>query len=160
MKGVKTRRARPSELKIIQDLNYTLFQSDKERDEFLNHRWPYIKDGKEYFKKRIAGKNGICLVAEVDGKVVGYLAGGLKKVRSWRPVKRTELENMLVIEKFRSKGIGDKLVKEFLKWSKEKGVKRAQVVAYVTNVRAIKFYKRMGFAPESISLETPIKLRR
>ena len=116
-KELKIRKAKISELKSIQDLNHKLFREDADRDKFLNHNWPY-KDGEKYFKSRIEGK-GLCLIAEIDGEIVGYLCGSIKQSESWRPVKRTELENMRVKRHIRSKGVGAKLVDEFLKWSKK-----------------------------------------
>ncbi|OGM31142.1 hypothetical protein A2803_01555 [Candidatus Woesebacteria bacterium RIFCSPHIGHO2_01_FULL_44_21] len=149
---VKVRRANESELHIIQELNHELFESDGKRDKYLNHNWPY-EDGEKYFVKRISKPDCICLVAEVDNQVVGYLAGALMETDNWRPVKRTELENMFVKEKFRGKGVGKKLVEEFLKWSEGKKVKKVMVSAYTTNEKAIKFYKREGLIPQSLSLE-------
>ena len=152
MMNLIIRKAKPDEIRIIQDLNNALFKSAAERDQFLNHNWPY-EDGKNYFKKHITDPNCLCLVAEFEGKIVGYLAGELLGLESWRPVKRTELQNMFVKEKYRNQGIGANLVEEFLKWSKYKGAKRALVVAYSTNAGAINFYKKTGFSSESLSLE-------
>lgn len=156
MDNLIIRKAKIEELKIVQDLNSELFTSDGPRDKYMNHNWPH-NEGKEYFSKRIVGDNSICLVAEIDNQIVRYLAGAAMDVESWRPVKRTELENMFVKEEFRSQGVGAKLVEEFIKWSKEKGVDRSLVVAYATNEKAIQFYQRMGFDPESVSLEIEYK---
>lgn len=156
MENIIIRKAKTEELKIVQDLNSGLFTSDGPRDKYMNHNWPH-EEGKEYFSKRITADNSICLVAEIDSEIVGYLAGAVMEVESWRPVKRTELENMFVKEEFRSQGVGAKLVEEFIKWSKEKGVDRSLVVAYATNEKAIKFYQKTGFDPESVSLEIEYK---
>lgn len=155
MSSLIIRRAILSDLRTVQELNHDLFASDGPRDQHLNHDWSF-SDGEEYFKKRIESDNYICLIAEQEGIVVGYLAGGLLPTESWRPVKRTELENMFVKENFRSQGIGAKLVEDFLKWSKQQGVEKALVVAYASNQEAIKFYQKMGFSPESTSLEKVI----
>ena len=56
------RKAKPNELRIVQNLNVGLFKSDGPRDKFLNHQWPY-QEGEKYFKKRIKGGNGVCFVA-------------------------------------------------------------------------------------------------
>ena len=44
-------------------------------DDTLKQGWPFEKDGKEYFEYMI--KNEIVFVAEVEEKVVGYLAGSI-----------------------------------------------------------------------------------
>lgn len=152
MNDLNIRKAKIGELKIVQDLNSELFTSEGPRDKYMNHKWPY-EEGKEYFSKRITDDGSVCLVAEINNQIVGYLAGTIMDVESWRPVKRTELENMFVKAEFRSQGVGAKLVEEFIRWGKEKGVQRSLVVAYATNEQAIKFYQKMGFDLESVSLE-------
>jgi ribosomal protein S18 acetylase RimI-like enzyme len=150
---VAIRKARDTELKTVQDLNYALFVSDSKSDQELNMNWPY-EDGKDYFKKMIEGSIGACFVAEVGGEVIGYLAGSIKaQTPSYRPVKRSELENMFVREEYRNKGIGEKLVKKFLSWSKENGISNTFVSAYSPNHGAIRYYERLGFKPYASELE-------
>lgn len=153
---VTIRKARPEELKTIQDLNHDLFKSDYSSDTFLNKNWPY-KEGKKYFQGMISGENGVCYVAEINSKIVGYLAGSIKKqTPSYRPIKLSEIENMFVKENYRNKGIGEKLAKLFLQWSKDNGAARCFVSAYTPNVRAITFYNKVGFQPYSSTLEVKV----
>lgn len=153
MKRISYRKAKKTDLKAIIELNNNLFKEDGgQRDKFVNTRWPK-EEGFEHFNKLINKSNSLCLVVEVDEKIAGYLVGYTKKVESWRPIKRAEVESMYVKEKFRGKGIGKNLVEHFMEWSKKKGVKRVLVVAFAKNEGAIKFYKREGFIPLSFSLE-------
>ena len=152
----KIRKAKLSELKTIQDLNKALFESDSDKDAELNMNWPY-EDGKEYFEGAIKGTTGVCFVAEENGEIIGYLAGSIKKVvPSFRPVRRSEVENMLVKEEYRSKGIGAELMAAFIDWSRSNGIKYVFVQAYSSNTGAINFYKKQGFDPYSAELELTI----
>lgn len=156
--NVIIRKAKEEELRTIQELNHELFLHDKEFDSSLNMRWPFEKIGEEYFKDRISGKEGVCFVAVVDGEIVGYLAGGMRKPYSYRTVKvQSELENTLVKENFRGKGIGEKLFREFVKWSRKMGAERITVSASFDNRNAIKFYKKVGFEDYATELEYEIK---
>jgi GNAT superfamily N-acetyltransferase len=147
------RKAKAEDLRAVQDLNHALFESDSSSDDTLNLNWPY-EDGEEYFRRMIAGETGVCYVAEVNDEIVGYLAGSIKLEQpSYSTVRRSELENMFVKEEFRSQGIGEKLAKTFLQWSKSSGVAKSFVQAYAPNQRAIAFYQRAGFAPYSVELE-------
>ena len=158
MSKLTIRKARENELKMIQDLNHQLFLHDEEYDPSLNMNWPFEKIGEDYFKDKLDGKRGICLVAEVDGNIVGYLAGGMIEPYSYRTVKKeSELENTLVKEEFRGEGIGEELFKEFIKWSKEQGAEKIKVSASANNIGAIKFYQRVGFVPYANELEYDIK---
>lgn len=152
------RKAREKELKIVQDLNHQLFVHDQKYDPLLVMDWPYEKEGADYFKSRISGEEGVCFVAEVDGEIVGYLAGGMIKPHSEQPVKRrSKLENTLVKETFRNQGIGKKLFNAFIKWSHAQGAERIIVTAYTGNVSAVRFYREVGFNDFATKLEYKIK---
>lgn len=154
---VQIRLAKVDELKTIQDLNYQLFEHDQIYDPLLNMKWPYEAEGTHYFNDRISGKEGVCLVAEVDGKVVGYLAGAMVKPYSYRTVqKQSELENTLVLEEFRGHRVGEQLFRAFVDWSRKQGAERVKVDAAAENSGAIRFYHRIGFEDYGRELEFPI----
>lgn len=153
------RAAKEDELKIIQELNHQLFLHDDQfANQFLNMDWSFEKVGEDYFRKRIGGEEGVCLVAEVNGKIAGYLAGGIMQPYSYRTVKKmSELENMLVKEEFRGQKIGEKLFEEFANWSKSQNIERIKVSAASDNLGAIKFYEKVGFRSYATELEYEIK---
>ena len=64
---------------------------------------------------------------------------------------------MLTREEFRGQKIGKKLFEEFVNWSKSQGVERIKVSAASDNLRAIKFYEKVGFVPFAAELEYEIK---
>jgi ribosomal protein S18 acetylase RimI-like enzyme len=147
------RRANPRDLKTIQDLNHDLFVSDNNWLHDLNENWPYEPEGKAYFTKRVQGDNGICFVAEADGKIVGYAAGGWSHINfSAYKGKRGELENICVKDGFRGEGIGAKLVTALYDWFKDQGATHVMVNAYTQNTKAIEFYMRQGFEHYSTTL--------
>jgi len=143
-------------LKDIQDLNHRLcIRENKEFDATINPVYPIQKQGEEYFKDKI--KNGYTLIAVVDGKVIGYLVGGISDVEDYRNISKiAEVENMFILEEYRSMGIGKKLLQEFTKWCKSKKVQRIKAVASAQNKRAIEFYRREGFKDYDLVLEKKI----
>lgn len=155
-KEVLIRRATIKDLEDILSLNLELFKKEhKEYDKKLDLKWTYGKIGKACFKKSTIDKNGFSIVAESDGKIIAYLCGSLKlSPYTYRIIPRyAELDNMFVAEKFRSKGIGEKLVKEFLGWCKEKKADCISVNASIQNEKAIKFYRSLGFKDYNLTLE-------
>jgi len=60
---------------------------------------------------------------------------------------------MHVLEEYRGKGIGTKLVNDFFKWCHEKGVTVVKVSASAPNSQGIKFYRKLGFNDYSLILE-------
>lgn len=151
--GVTIRRAGEADVPIIVELNYALFQEDaRQRDPFMNLNWPR-EEGQEYFTKLLKNEKSLGLLAERNGEVIGYLVGYLMRSSRLRPVKLAELESMYVREEYRSQGVGRQLVERFLEWIREQGGERVSVTAYAANERAIAFYRKMGFAPKSLTLE-------
>ena len=152
---VEIRKATLKVLDIIQDLNLMLFQKEyEEYDKNLNLNWTKGEEGTNYFKKRITDENSSAFVAIVDGKIVGYRIGAISKPESYRNISNyAEAENMFVLPKFRNKGIGTKLFNEFLKWCKEKNIKRVKIVVDSRNEKALNFDRKMGFEDYSITLE-------
>ncbi len=159
--NVKIRRANIKDLNNILKLNFDLFKKEyNEFDKSLNLEWTY-KNGKKYFKSRIIKKDGFVEVAEVGGKIVGYLCGGIYKRKYYRKkAKCAELENMLIMAKFRGKGIGRKLVENFVNWCKKSKVEYIKVTAFAENKQAMDFYRKLGFRDYELDLEMKIQNRK
>ena len=151
-RGISVRPTVMGDLRSIQDLNYELFKSDNQWQGDLNEDWPYGKDGESYFRSSIEKEDKLCVVAEVAGKIVGYLCGGLVKPHSAYHGSRAELENMCVTDKYRNQGIGTALIDEFKKWSKANNIDKMIVVAFSGNDHAIEFYKANGFSEYAVKL--------
>lgn len=156
MEKIIIRKAETKDLADIFRLNLDLFKKEhKEYDDKLNLNWTYGKVGKGYFKKRIFEKDGFVVVAENDGKIVGYLCGGIKtRPFDYRKIKKyASLENTVVDKKFRNHGIGKKMAGEFLKWCQEKKADCVSVDVKAKNEKAKRFYRKLGFKDYNLFLE-------
>ena len=81
------REAAIEDLESILELNRKLFEYEYENhDKSLDLGWPFSEEGKEYFKKRILGKDSLVILAILKGEVVGYLCSGITKAESFRKV--------------------------------------------------------------------------
>jgi len=81
-------------------------------------------------------------VAEYEGKVIG-IAVYFVKYSTWKG-KGLYLDDIVVTEKFRSKGIGKKLFDQFVKEAKNENAKQLHWQVLDWNKRAIKFYERVN----------------
>lgn len=151
------RKATLNDLPALTKMSAALIRSDAHFDNPLTDRWSYEKDGQEYLMKRIRGRNGTCLVAEIEGKIVGYITGALLPTEKWRPVSRAELDNLYVYDTYRSKKVGASLLEAFIAWSKRKNVDRVMLHAVANNDRAISFYQRNNFTPQHLIFEKILK---
>lgn len=150
------RQAVAADLDAIRELNLELFRKEfAEFDKTLDCSYPASSAGREYFAHRISAVDGCALVAEDDGRVVGYLAGGFRQTEPYRldfgPL--AELETMFVEEPRRNQKIGAGLMAGFIGWCRENKIARIRVAASPGNTAGIRFYQRHGFAPLDLVLE-------
>ena len=57
------------------------------------------------------------------------------------------IEDMVVLEEFRGRGVGKALLVRATEWAKSKGAKRVQLIADADNAPALCFYKQLGWQP-------------
>ena len=149
---IKIRPCNISEVKILQNLNDEVFTHNAKYDIDLDLAWAKGEKGKKYFSELLNNNKSYAVIAEDDGKHVGYLVACLKRI-DYRSSKYLEIENMGVIPEYRSKGVGRMLMHECFTWAKEQGYQKVFVNTYIANEKAIQFYKKSGFSEIDVSLE-------
>tara|TARA_B100000575_G_C23141402_1_gene664347 strand:+ start:2489 stop:2977 length:489 start_codon:yes stop_codon:yes gene_type:complete len=83
-----------------------------------------------------------CIVAEISNKVVG-MALYYPRYSTWRG-PTFHLEDLIVSEKYKGKGIGTKLYSAFIRQSYNAGVQRIEWNVLNWNTPAVNFYKNSG----------------
>ena len=102
--------------------------------------------------KGVAG-HFICL-ASIDGRDIGY---GISTVDA---KGRGEIDSLFVHSQFRSRGVGDALMKVTLAWFAERAIEDVAIEALARNEGAIRFYARYGYEPRSIVMKRAGKVDR
>ena len=85
-----------------------------------------------------------CLVAETEGKVVGFVIGDIKDW-GFGVEKSGWLEIIGIHPKYMGQGIGKTLGKELLSYFKSKGIKNVYTVARWDSGDLLAFFKSIGF---------------
>ncbi|MGO1584471.1 GNAT family N-acetyltransferase [Mesonia sp.] len=83
-----------------------------------------------------------CFVAEIDGNIEG-MALIYFRYSTWKG-KTVHLEDLIVRERFRGKGLGIALYKKVMAYALEQNVKRVEWVVLDWNEGAVEFYKKSG----------------
>jgi GNAT superfamily N-acetyltransferase len=86
---------------------------------------------------------GSSLVAQLDGKVVGY-AIFFPTLATFKMRPGLWLEDLYVAQDHRGKGIGKALIGEVIAIAKQKGYARVDWTVLEWNVNAIEFYRSLG----------------
>lgn len=149
---IKYRKSTARDWKIIQKLNVEVCEHCKQFDQYLDISDPYTKASEEDYKNTVSNPEKFCMIAELNGEAVGYLAGG-ENNNSYRTNRRGEIFHMGTSPIARSMGIGSHLVSEFKKWCTEKGITHIAVNAYYDDEKVKAFYEKQGMKPIDITFE-------
>lgn len=95
------------------------------------------------FARLIEDRCSIYLVAEADGRVVGCC--GVTNVSG-----DGEIDNVVVDEAYRNRGIATALLEETLRRGRDMGVEAFTLEVRVSNAPAIHVYEKAGFVSEGI----------
>jgi len=100
--------------------------------------WKFRKG--EAVRREVESNMEGVLVAEVEGKVVGYIT-------TWanQETKIGHIPNLAVHPDFQGRGIGRRLLEEALRLLKERGMEMAKIETLEQNLVASRLYPKMGF---------------
>ncbi len=105
--------------------------------------------------KWLRERRGLVLVAEIDGKVIGYVRGSLGKPHYF--ARESEViayvDDLLVNKQYRRQKIGEQLLVALLKWFRSRKVTTVMLYVDVRNDSAIKFWERMGFSKFTLRMK-------
>lgn len=106
----------------------------------LQRAWMFYPeiDRRHIYRKKIKHENGSIIIAESDGKVIGMVMFILDPWLSFG-------YHLVVDERHRKQGIGEKLIREAAKRIKARGGKKIVIFVDQKNQTALSLYSRMKF---------------
>ena len=134
---VSVRTAQPADLDSLVSLLAMLFSIEQDFvfDELRQRRGLALM---------LENERGCVLVAEVEGQVVGMCTGQLL-VSTAEGGLSLLVEDVVVQEQWRGRGVGRLLVGAISDWARVNKVSRLQLLADRSNVPALDFYRIMGW---------------
>lgn len=153
------RKAQKEDLEKILDINYYHLNrlSAEKWDDTLAEEWTHSEKGRRYFLNKIEDEDSCMFLAQDVDNIIGFVDGELADVEYRKPLVYAEMNDIVVIPEYQSKGIGKLLTETFLNWCKEKNVSYVTVSAYTENIKAIEFYKSQGFSDYGTELQIKLK---
>ena len=93
------------------------------------------------------------LIALVDNKIVGYLAYRIKENHT----KKLDVDQLVVLEQYRGKGLGKKLMDEVKNIALNNNCDRIELNCWLFNENALAMYEHIGFERQRIIYELNLK---
>jgi len=135
--SILIRPARQKDLDHLAALLEKLFSIEK--DFVYNEKLQ--RQGLDFMLKN---ERGCILVAEAGKEIAGMCSGQLT-VSTSEGGQALLVEDVVVHEKFRGKGVGRQLMQGIAEWGRAKGVSRFQLLADRNNTAALDFYLKLGW---------------
>lgn len=110
----------------------------------------------DFFKSIFESDNQDILVAEDNGKVIGFSHVMILKQKNIACLKQQTavyIQDMDVVECERSKGIGTLLIDASKEYGKRRGADFIRTEVFPKNVDGMRFYERNGFAEMMKTIE-------
>jgi len=106
---------------------------------------------RDLIRKILSQDNQTILVAQTDGRLVGYIAGlGGKYHRN-----RHKVDIVIgILLDYSGQGLGTKLFTALEDWARSHDLHKLELTVMAHNERAISLYKKMGFVVEGISVDS------
>ena len=113
--------------------------------------WRITDEGKKLLKQNVENdlaENDICvLLAEADGKIIGYVQGEVTSRSDYLPRTVGHVSLIYVMKKFRRKGVGKRLMQDLCKFFNLNKAEHLSVRYMIGNVEAEGFWTKLGFEP-------------
>lgn len=118
------------------------------------------RDHMDYLLGEVEKNDGFVLIGELNGATAGFLVGycdvyeGTFVLPDERPFGY--IPELFVTQEARGVGLGKALIQAAERKFADRGLKIIRLFALDGNVSALEFYRKIGFAPDSIELKKMI----
>ena len=100
---------------------------------------------REHLRPFMNSENGLVLVALDGGHVVGYSLSEIQETKALELEKLGYIHEVAVAAGYRRRGIGQKMLREILKWFGSSGIDRVELEVTARNQVSYSFWKKHGF---------------
>lgn len=148
---------RKATLADVSSLKPLYLELEKDAVKFQPEHFVIGNRDEAFFEGIIKSQNQDILLAELEGQVVGFAHVMIleqKRIPCLKAERVIYLQDFDVSEKFRSRGIGAKLIEACKEYGKSHGADFMRTQVFPQNVRGMSFYERHGFSEKMKTIET------
>ena len=145
--GVEIRKAKAADIAFVIGLWQGMMEEMGRAESRLEAREGGEVIWARWTGERMRDENSIVLVAEKEGRLLGYCVAHVEKALPVHKMKEHGyISDLYIEESERGKGIGGTLARRALDFFREKGLKAVQITVAVKNEKAEEFWRKLGFA--------------
>lgn len=144
----KIRKAKTEDVSQIAQLWHEMALLHAKQGNYWRIKRGCAQGYQEHIEKMLADNvNGI-FVAEVEGTISGFVVAQVaNRAKIFIHMKHGIIVDLAVTQKYRRKGIGEKLCRRALRWISNQGLCTAEIRVSVDNPLSTSFWTKMGFNP-------------
>lgn len=126
-------------------------------DRFILTERPEAGYGR-FLVSQIGDPDGVVLVAERAGEVVGYVYAGFEPM-SWKELRAAcaYVHDVFVDPGARQQGIASRLMRAAIEWAAAKGLPRVVLASAAGNEPAQRLFERLGFRRTMVEMTLEVK---
>ncbi len=140
------RKARVADADALSRMGEGLLSYHRKLDAYYTPKKDVNDVYKRFFKSCVYSSKRQIVVAEKDGKIIGYALAEISQRPPVYPKRRLGVVCDMYVEKsYRRKGVGKLMYKELKTWFREKKIKDVELSVHVKNTSGIKTWEKLGF---------------
>ena len=143
---MKIRKAKLQDIEKVTNYGLILLKQHSDLDPYFVPSDAVEEVYRNFMEQSLLSEDRLLLVAEIDGKLVGYAAAEIQ-ARSpiFRIAKNGYINDVFVEEEFRKLGIAREFLTELKKWFESKGIKHVELSVLADNEVGKKTWAKFGF---------------
>ncbi len=145
---MKIRKATKADVPKILPVWRELMELHRRLDSFYDCREGADRLFAKFISNNIREPNACVLVAEADGRVVGYCQGMISKHPPvLKIIEYGQILDFAVLQSWRRQGLGQQMLEKMFEWFWARGLLRIEVRCSLLNEISRSFWRKMGFEP-------------
>ena len=140
----------------ISEINQLFKELDTDACKYQPEHFQRSKRTEDYLMEIIKSEKSDFLLAILDNEIIGFSLLYEKEIKGLSlliPCKYAYLQDFIVKEKYRNRGIGTQLLEASKQWAKQRNMEYLRLSVFPTNDNGIRFYKRHGLLEQMLTME-------
>jgi ribosomal protein S18 acetylase RimI-like enzyme len=146
--SLTVRRAEASDIEAVLELWHEFMDFHAAFGAYFGRAEDSDEEFRGWLTQRLEADRSLLLVAEIDGRTIGYLLGADADRPPVFALRRYGMIfDLAVTASHRRRGVGSALLERAMEWFEARGLERVELNVLLANERASSFWRERGFTP-------------